>query len=266
MPRVPLSPAEAVLLIEPRTSAARVCLQAALLTLLGHGHIAFDRPAGRFQSPTLRLEAGDGRPLPPHVDAVKAALSDYKPGCTSLSRLHVVHALQKRFGLGYGRFVRDHVAPPLVARGLLASERRRFLGLFPYTRYERTASGSALAAPLLRVVKAADDLPSMIAADPDRALHLVRTAGVLLLLSPKARRQVPAIRQLLAERGGDSPALTFAYVSDEPEAEWEQILDLGDIVLSDEGLDLFDSLDVVGDFTAGSDGGSSDGGDGGGGD
>lgn len=86
-------------------------------------------------------------------------------------------------------------------------------------------------------------------------------------MSSKARREMPALRKLVAERGGDAPALTFAYVEDEPEAEWDQILDLGEILFSEDGLDLFDSLDLAVDFTAGADGGSSDGGgDGGGGD
>lgn len=261
MARPSLSPAEAAFLIEPRASSASRCLQAALLTLLGHGHIAFGAKTSIFAERRLRLSPGDGAALADHVAVVRAALADYRPGTAELSRGQVVHALQKKFGLGYGRYVRDHVAPALIGSGLITAERRKFLGLVPFTRYARTTRGAALAAPLLRLMRAADDLPAMIEADPDRALHLVRSAGVLLVMSPTARRQIPKLRKLFDARGDDSPALSFAYVSDEPEAEWEQILEIGDIVLSDEALDLFDSIDAVADFTASD--GSSDGGDGG---
>lgn len=258
-----LSAPQAAFLIEPAASSAARCLQAALLTLLGRGHVEFGEKESVFSDRMLHLRIGDGEPLPSHVAVVKASLADYKPGMSGLKRTQVVHALQKRFGLGYGRYIRDHLAPTLVERALVTTERRKFIGLFPYTRYQRTSRGYALAAPLLRLMKAADELPEMIEADPDRALHLVHSAGVLLVMSPTARRQIPALKKLIETRDGDSPTLSFAYVSDEPEAEWETILDLGDIALSDEAVDLFDSLDAAGDFTSGGDGGS-DGGDGGG--
>lgn len=260
-----LAAAHAAFLIAPASGSAPGCLQAALLTLLGRGFIAFEEKTSRFGEPQLLLRDGDGEPLAPHLAVVRDALESHKPGRPRLSRNEVVHALQKRFGLGFRRYVGQHLAPSLAARGLIVESRRKWLGLFPYTHYERTAAGDALAAPLLRLMRAADDLPALIEADPDRALHLIRSAGVLLVMSPKARRQIPRLRKLLETRGEDSPSLTFVYVADEPEAEWEQILDLGDIMLSEEGLDLFDSIDIVGDFTAGGDGGSSDGGDGGGG-
>lgn len=260
-----LTPAEAALLIEPRTGSSPRCMQAALLALLGLGHIEFSEKNGPSEKRRLTVRRSD-EALPLHLAAVRNALRDYRHGDGSLSSTQVIHALQQRFGLGYGRFVKDHVAPALIERGLLSSERRKFLGLIPYVRFSRTVRGDALAAPLLRLMRAADDLAMLIAADPERALRLVRSAGILLIMSPKARRQLPALRKLIEQRGDDYPVLTFTYVSDEPEAEWEQILELGDIVLSEETLDLLDSIDAVGDFAGGADGGSSgDGGDGGGG-
>ena len=260
MTTAPLLPAEAAFCRADQSSAAR-CLQAALLALLGQGHIEFGEESGIFTERKLHLMEGDGRPLAPHLAAMKAALDDYKPGIRSLKRSHVIHALQKRFGLGYGRFVRDHLAPSLIERGLIVADRRRFSAVSLHAL--RATMRGPHSRALLRLMRAADELPVMIKADPDRAIHLIRSAGVLLVMSPKARRQIPKLRKLIETRGGDAPSLSFAYVSDKPEAEWETILEIGDIALSDEAIDLFDSLDSVGDFTSGD--GGSDGGDGGGG-
>lgn len=259
-----LTPPEAVLLIKPSSSAAPLSIQAALLALLGMGHVTISEKSGLLRKRMLVVRSND-EPLPMHLAAVRNALRDYRPNSDGLDGNQVIHALQRRFGLGYGRYVRDHLAPGLAERGLLTAERRKFLGLIPYMRYARTARGEAIARPLDRLIEAADGLKQLIKTDPERALHLVRSAGVLLIMSAKARSQLPALRKLIEQRGEDSPALTFAYVSDEPEAEWDVILDIGDIVISEGALDLLESIDAVGDVSAG-DGGSSDGGDGGGGD
>lgn len=260
-----MSPAEAAFLVEPSVSSAGRCLQAALLTLLGQGHVEFGEKGSLLSDRMLHLRLGDGRPLPQHIAAVRNALRDYRSGTSSLTRTHVIHALQKRFGLGYGRYVHDHVAPALIERGHLRLERKRFLGLIPYRHYERTTQGYGAAAPLRRLIDEIDDLPSWIAADPDRALAMARSAGILLILSPKARRQIPKLRKLVQSRDGDGSSVTYVYTSDEDDGHWNQVIDLGDMQLGDDAFDLFDSVDAAGDFTSG-DGGSDGGGDGGGGD
>jgi hypothetical protein len=84
-------------------------------------------------------------------------------------------------------------------------------------------------------------------------------------MSPKARRQIPKLRQLLDERGEDWAALAIMPVGSEREREGEQVLELGDMALAFDAESLFDGLAAVGDFTSGVDSSSSDGGDGGGG-
>lgn len=86
-----------------------------------------------------------------------------------------------------------------------------------------------------------------------------------MVMSPKARRQIPALRKLLVERGEDNP-LTYLPLENDREPEWEQVLDLGDMALDFDLAALFDGLDAIGDFTSGGESSSSDGGDGGGGD
>lgn len=267
MDRSLLTPAEAALLIAPSGNSGGKCLQAGLLHLLGSGHIALELKQSVWRQHQLRVLAGDGTALSRHLASLKAALAGYK-SAPLLTSSQVIHALQKKFGLGYRRFIHDELAPSLLARGLLTYEDRKFLGLIPYRRYRRTPAGEALAAPLSRLMKAVDDLPRLVDKDPAKARLVARSAGVLLVLSPTARKQIPKLKALFEEGrsdGGGETTFAFSYLSDEPEAEWETVLDLGEIALELDAASFFESLDAIGDFTGDSDGGS-DGGDGGGGD
>lgn len=260
-----LSPAEAAFLVQPDSSSAGRCLQAALLTLLGQDHVEFGEKTSFFSDRILHLRPGGGRPLPPHIATVKTALSSYKPGSSSLKRSQVVHALQKGFGMGFGRYVHDHLAPSLIERGLLIRHKRKFLGLIPYTRYERTTRGYAVAAPLKRLVAEIDDLETWVAADPGRAMAMARSAGILLVMSPKAFRQIPKLRTLVQARGNDAPTASYTYSSSDSESDHEAAAAISDMRLTDDVLDLVNSVTAAADFTSAGGGGDSDGGDGGGG-
>src|SRR3990170_5323247 len=171
----PLLPAEAALLIEPKRSSAGKCLQAALLTLLGRDHIMIGETRGWFVTRrTLRLMPGDGERLPSHLSVLKNALATERGSL--LKSNEVVQALQKYFGNDYRRYVHDHLAPELIARGLLVREDSRWLGLIPYVRYRRTPSGEARAAPLLRLIGDTENMKTLIRSDPDRAVELARAA------------------------------------------------------------------------------------------
>jgi hypothetical protein len=156
--------------------------------------------------------------------------------------------------------------PRWFKRELLIRQDGKWLGVFPKISYERTAAGAAITAPLERLVAAVNQVPSLIERDPDAALKVAMEAGALLVMSPPARRQLPALRKLLEERGdGYVPLSTMPGISDDEGNEAEKSLDLADMGLSLGAETLFDSIDAVGDFTSGGDSGSSDGGDGGGG-
>lgn len=267
MDRSLLTPAEAALLVAPSGNSGGKCLQAGLLSLLGSGHIAIEMRQSVWRQHKLRVLTGDRSPLPRHLASIKAALAGYKTA-PLLTSSQVIYALQKKFGLGYRRFIHDELAPSLAARGLIGHEDRKFLGLVPYRRYRRSPSGEALAAPLTRLMKAVDDLDKLIEKDPGKARLVARSAGVLLVLSPTARKQIPKLKALFQEGrpdGGGETTFAFSYLSDEREEEWDTLIDLGEIALELDAASFFESLDAIGDFTGDSDGGS-DGGDGGGGD
>ena len=257
-----LLPAEAALLVEPRRSSAPQCLQAALLTLLGRGHIAIEEEGRLLKTRYLRLWPGDGDPLPQHLATVKNALDVYtRFGRTRSDQ--AVRSLQKAFGNDYRKYVHDILAPPLISRGLLKREERKFLGLIPYYHYERTTAGEAKARPLIRLLDEAGGIKKLIRNDPDRAIRIAQVAGVLLVLSPAAKAQIPKLKALMADRGSDASGGYYVDGSSD-ESEWQIGVDFGSFDFSADIGGWLDSVGSVGDFTGG-DGGDG-GGDGGGGD
>lgn len=262
-----ITPAEATVLIAPATSTATRCIQAGLLSLLGAERIALEKRSNPFKQSALVLNSptmSSTDPLPRHLLVLERALLDHGKGNRLVSS-EVLHALQRRFGLGYDRYLQDEVAPGLIERNLLIRRDSKRFGLFRRVTYQRTPRGEALAAPLQRLMLAIEKMPSLLTTDPEQAIRLARSAGVLLVMSPKARRQIPKLRRLLADRGEDWAALAVVPVASEREREGEQVLELGDMVLAFDAESLFDGLAAVGDFTSGGDSSSSDGGDGGGG-
>jgi hypothetical protein len=263
-----LTLAEAAFLLAPTASSASKCLQAALLSLLSTGRIAIEQPSSVFKESALivtREAPPKATSLPSHLKVVEESLTSYGAGDRLVSS-KVLNVLQKRFGYDFRCYVHDEVAPALVKRELLIRQDGRWLGVFPKISYERTAAGAAITTPLERLVAAVNQVPSLIERDPDAALKVATEAGALLVMSPPARRQLPALRKLLIERGdGYVPLSTMPGISDDEGSEAEKSADLADMGLSLGAETLFDGIDAVGDFTSGGDSGSSDGGDGGGG-
>jgi hypothetical protein len=262
----PLTPAEATLLLAPTDRTATKCVEAGLLSLLGAERIAFEKPPGRFKQSALvlNLSLRTAAPLPAHLLALERALIAHAKGNRLLSS-EVCGALQKRFGLGFGRYLRDEVAPGLIAADLLARRESKWLGLITRVTYHRTSKGDKFIAPLQRIMTEVEDLPSLLASDPQKAIQLARSAGVLLIMSPKARRQIPQLRKLLSASGSDVPAVSGLPIDADRRPDADQAFEFGDLGVSLEAAILLEGLEAVGDFTSGGDSSSSDGGDGGGG-
>lgn len=257
----PLLPAEAALLIEPRRSTAAQCIQAALLTLLGRGHIAIEEQGRLLKTRYLRLRPGDGEPLPRHLATLKNAL-DVHTRFGMVRSDQAVRSLQKAFGNDYRKYVHDILAPSLMSSGLLKREERKFLGFISYFHYERTMAGEAKARPLIRLIDEAGGIKKLMKSDPDRAIRIAQAAGVLLVMSPAAKAQLPKLKALMAERANDGGGAYYFDTSSD-ESDWQIGVDFGSFDFSVDA-DWLDDIGSVGDFTGGDGGG--DGGDGGGGD
>jgi hypothetical protein len=267
MTRNILTPVEAALLLSPRAETAVKCVEAGLLSLLSLERISVEASKGIFKEPALRLEPAPSSgklAVPHHLAVLEKALVAYN-GRERLARTEVLHALQNGFGHGYGRYLHDEVAPGLIKRDLLTRTDSKLLGLIPRVRYERTARGDALAAPLEQLMAEIEEFPALVRTSPNEALQLARSAGVILLMSAKARRQIPALRRILQERGDDHIPLIYASGTTTEEDDLEGSAEIGDLSLALDLSSLLDGMDAVGDFTSGGDSSSSDGGDGGGG-
>lgn len=261
MARSLLTQSEAAFLLAPSGRAGGDCIRAALLSLISQGRIAVAGKSTPYASLELILGSDSGPDgLAPHQRAVEMALREYRDG-KRLSASDVLAALQKRFGHGFGRYVHDHVAPELIELGHVVRIDSKWLGLLARTRYDLTAKGQAVVAPLRRELASLDDLPALVKANPAYALQLAHSAGVMLVLSPIARRQLPRLRKLMAQRN-DEPGTIVIAGSDASSgvAGFESHGWTGGF----DGCGLLDGVSAVCDATA--DGGSGDGGgaDGGG--
>ena len=234
-----------------------------MLTLLGRGHIAIEEEGRFFKHRYIRLRTGDGEPLPRHLATVKNAIDVYtRFGMVRSDQ--VVRSLQKAFGNDYRHYIHDILAPPLIARGYLKRDERRFLGLIPYFHYERTMAGDARVGTLARLIDEAGGMKKLIRTDPDRAIRIAQMAGVMLLLSPAAKAQIPRLKALMADRASDAGGGYYVEGGSD-DSDWQLHVDVGSFDFSADVGGWFDDIGSIGDFTGGDGGGGDGGGDGGGG-
>ena len=210
MSRSLLTQSEAAFLLSPSARAGADCVRAALLSLIAQGRIAIAEKSKPTASQELILGSDKGPVgLAPHTRVIEMVLREYRGG-HRLSANEVLAALQKRFGYAYDRFVHDHIAPELIELGYVARFDTKWLGLFPRTRYELTARGQAVVTPLRRELASLEELPALVDANPTYALQLAHAAGVMLILSPIARRQIPRLQKLMTRREGEVGSVVVA--------------------------------------------------------
>lgn len=268
MTRMLLTQCEAAFLLSPRADTAPDCIRATMLALIAQGRMAIREGVAASRTFEVVLGSDNGpEGLAEHQRVVESTLRERRGG-GRLSASDVHSALSSKFGLSFRRYVHDHVAPSLIASGHVVRIDGKWLGLFPRIRYELTPRGMAAIEPLKRRLADLDDLPALLKSDPDRALRLAHEAGVILVLSPIARRQLPRLRRLMAEReadGGYTPLTGMPPAGTDTgfeTAEWP--LDPVDCGLLDAVWSVCDA--TTGDTGSADGGGSDSGGDGGGGD
>lgn len=267
-----LSPLDVLVLRDPNAPVGPRAMRLALRLLAARGLItdASTAPA-RWSGGQRRLRvaptAGD---LPPALAAVAGAIrGPAAPGEVVLATTELIRRLQRAFGVGYPRFLRDQLRLPLVARGLLVVETYKQLWVFTRRRYRFTEAGLHVRARVDRDVAALDGLPALLTNAPQRAARVAASLGALVLLDDALRPHHAALAAAMREHGASDvagAAGAMELLEDEERRErWADGIDaLGHV---DWG-DAFDTIDGVGDaFDAGDGGDGGDGGgDGGGGD
>ena len=183
-----LSPAEAMVLLDPDDNDGIPAAKVTFLALLAEGVLKQQHTAGRFFGSTTRLVlARPPAENPPHgaavLDAVRAS--------TSATVADVASRLSKATK-GFATFIPALVRPRLLQRGLLAErqhqEQRRVLFFFRRTvttsTFHATEAGAREQARLRSQLDAAPAIRAMLDQDPGRAAAMAASLGVLILLVP----------------------------------------------------------------------------------
>jgi uncharacterized membrane protein YgcG len=260
-----LSPAEALVLLDPNAEQGVQAAKVTFLGLLAEGVLRAEQVKGRLTSETRLHIARQPAETPPHVGAVLDAVRHSKTGS--------VYQVTRRLARDTNRlatFVPGLVRPRLVQRGLLAERRhqeeRKVLFVFrrtlTITTFHPTEAGTREQARLRAALDEAPAIAAELDRDPPRAAAMAAALGPLIVLvpallavlGPLAHAMAPATQSFISDSSGEDGG-GFAWL-DGAMAEMDSSLDSA---LSDASSDSSDS----GSDSGGSDGGGGDGGGGG---
>ena len=262
-----LGAAEAyVLLSLPRTAPAKA-VKLGLLALIVQGLVRMETVERRVmlrRMHDVHLYASPD-PAPVLQPAAASLLGIVRAAGPDGSMSRVVALAKRAYGGALGGFVKDHVAPVLIERGLATYRPARILGLFPTTRLGRTATGEAERERLERAIRDAREIPRFLDRDPVQAAALAAALGGAILLIDELRPHYEALAAAVRRYApgddigsGDGGGADFADVDRSGGFDFANV-DLDAVDFS--GIDFggFDS----GFSDAGGEGGGDGGGDGG---
>jgi hypothetical protein len=199
----PLTPGEALVLLEPNADIGREAAKVTFLALLAQGALRLEREPGRVFGSTTKIRPGPSRPFatihqaPMHEAAVLEAVHNSRSGTIQ----DVTERLAKATGR-FARFVDMMLRPPLIQRGLLAQhshvERRKTLMFFKRTvtvfTYHPTEAGAREQARLRDLLAGAEGIRAALDSNPARAATMAAALGPMILL-------VPALLPFLGQLG-----------------------------------------------------------------
>jgi hypothetical protein len=253
-----LTPAEALVLLDPNADQGVQAAKVTFLGLLAEGVLRLEQARSRvFGAYTQVRLARQPATSPPHVEAVLAAVRDSKAATINDIAKRLAKATQR-----FASFVPALVRPRLVQRGLLEErrhqEQRRTLLLFRRTvtvsTFHPTEAGRREQARLRTLLDEAPAIREALDHNPARAAAMAASLGVLLVLVPSL---LPVLGQLANAMG--LPQTSGPGESGGSPDDWSSSLDSSATAFGD-------SLDGALSDAASDSGSDSDGGDGGGGD
>ena len=202
------APEAYVLLSLPRYDVDKA-LKLGFLALIAQGLVRMESVERRVMLRKLHLIHLLSKPdapddLPPIAASLMRVVRAAEP---TGSMFHVVAQSRREYGRSLNGFVKDYVMPSLVGRGLAEERPARLLGLFPTTRFVRTAAGDVERIRLENAMREAREIPRFLDRDPAQAAALaVALGGAILLvneLQPYYQQLAAAIRP--GGSGGDVP-------------------------------------------------------------
>lgn len=244
-----LSPAEAMVLLEPEGDTGIAAAKVTFLALMAEGVLKQETAKGFIGSITRLVQARPPAENPPHVAAILDAVRNSRSGA-----VQDVSTVLSKATRGFATYVPDLVRPRLVQRGLLLErrhqEQRRVLFFFRRTvtvsTWHLTEAGAREQARLRGMLDEAPAIRGMLDENPGRAAAMVAALGPPVLLVPALLPFLGLISNALAAHG-----LTAMSGSGDGGFEW---LSSVDSISADFG-NSFDS--AMSDATSGSSPGSS---------
>jgi hypothetical protein len=159
----PLTPAEALALLDPQQPQNRLALKLTLKDLVARRVLRVEqRPrAGGKTETYLFAGPAPAANLPPHAQVVHDLIAQTRAmegGVATMT--YVAKTARTRFGPDLSGFGKNYVLPALVARGLLEVRQEKVLWLFPVTRIRHTPAGEQAKRELEATLERARALPA----------------------------------------------------------------------------------------------------------
>ena len=264
-----LTPAEAMVLLDPRAERGRDAFMVSLMWLLAQHHLkATDIPALWFKRKTTQLTRGPqaGAMLPPDSKAVMMTVQAAATGITD----DIVKAAPKRFGAKLDGYQNDFLYPSLLSRGLLRRTETTHLMFFTRQTYDRTSAGREVCRQIESLFEDARRIPVYLDRSPAQTAALALSLGGLILLMPELRPHLDEIASVVRRSsapdnssGGSSGSESSsepaqAKPADEQASAASDTFDFANMNMGD-----VDNLDASFDSPADSHSGGDGGGDGG---
>lgn len=201
-----LSPAEALVLMEPNTAKPRDALKVSLMALLARRKLQIleDQRKGFFGGTTkiVQLTA----PRAPGSEAPhEASLLGIVRSAQPVLMTDFITAAKRSYGGDQFRdFTGKLIAPALISRGLLKEVTEPFLLFFKRKRLALTPSGDVQRRRLEDLLDQARDIPRFLDSDPKKAAAMAVALGGLILLAPELQPHLAHIGDVMRHHGQSS--------------------------------------------------------------
>jgi hypothetical protein len=211
--------ASAAVLLYPNRRDASAAMRC---TLAGLGLAGVLRHEPRPDQDVFAIrDVPPGIVLPPPMRALQSLLYHEQAGEAKFwTRQQLRLVLQAEFGVGYRHFIRSHVYPWLIERGLVEEQETQVFSIIPASRFQPTAAGKMLQSKLRKVRADAEQLPVLIERDPRAAAIRVVEQGPGFLLANNLAPYYRSLATVLFAEGENLDLLSLRKGSADQRAVW----------------------------------------------
>jgi hypothetical protein len=208
---VAITPSEAMVLRDPRRANANNVLKVTLMSLVVWRVLRVDDEvrSGVFAQkhiPHLRVD----EPLKTPRRAHETSIVELVNGSGNGTMPEVVQQARKMYGNRLLSFLTEHLWPDLIRRGLLSTEKFRFLLFFTGIRPLLTTAGVVERDRVNAELARGRTIPELLNSDPTQAAAVSARLGDLILLMPGMRLHYRALSDAMRAYGSESEVSSFS--------------------------------------------------------